>query len=67
MTRTLGMELVGFDPLEFFSPEQIELIRSMKVNATDGVGRHRKSRFGTLIDSSLNTELRDVLHRTRKD
>ena len=46
----LGMEIAGFNPLEFFSPEQVEKMRSMKADSSKGLRRHRKSRFGKLLD-----------------
>ena len=48
MDRKLGMELAGFNPLDFFSLEQVEKMRSMKPKGV--TKKHRKSKFGKLLD-----------------
>ena len=48
MTRKLGMELAGFDPLNTFSEEQIELMRSIEPQGY--TANHRRTGFGNMFD-----------------
>ena len=64
MTRTLGMELAGFDPLKFFSPEQVEKMRSMKPEGLSS--SHTKSRFGILSEMLVDSQTRNALNVSRK-
>ena len=46
--KKLGMELAGFDPLEFFTAEQVAKMRSMQTKGA--TCSHKKAKFGKLLD-----------------
>jgi len=48
----LGMELAGFDPLEFFSPEQVAKMRSMEPEGYLGGQKLRRHKYGKLLEVS---------------
>lgn len=60
--RVLGMELAGFDPLEFFTSDQVELMRSMKPKIQAG---YRKCKFGILSEMCVDTATRNEMNRRR--
>jgi hypothetical protein len=55
----LGMELVGFEPLEFFSPEQVKLMRSMTVEPSIGIRRFKKDWTTLTVKKETRDNLQD--------
>lgn len=58
------MELVGFNPLDFFSPEQVKLMRTIKPKGI--TSSHRRSKFGRFIETMMNSNEKSEIHRIKK-
>jgi hypothetical protein len=56
----LGMEVAGLNPLNFFSPEQIEKMRAM----TDGTFRYQKA-TANIVTLNVHNDIREKLRDAR--
>ena len=48
----LGMELAGFDPLDYFTPEQVSKMRNMEPKGYLGGQKLRRHKCGRLLEVS---------------